>query len=156
MYTADGLEHNPKGTPSSMSIDHLSQLEKRSHKLLQFNYRNQWAEISGNILDQSDIILITWGSSTAMVKEAALQLEKQACSIKIIAIRLLMPLQTDSLSDELKGANKVLVIEQNQGKQLFHYLHAHNSLPLDAYSYARSGPLPLRPDEIANSIKAIL
>jgi len=156
MYTADGLEHNQKGTPSSMNIDHLTQLEKRKKKLLQFEYGEQWAEISGHTLDQSDIILITWGSSTAMVKEAAQQLKKQSYSIKTIAIRLLMPLQTDLLSDELKGAEKVIVIEQNQGKQLFHYLHSQNSLPVDAYSFARSGPLPLRPDEIANYIKAIL
>jgi len=152
MYTADGLEHNPEGTPSSMSIDHLAQLEKRSHKLLQFDYGKQWAEISG----AGNIVLISWGSSSAMVNEAARQLKKQSCSIKTIAIRLLMPLQTDLLSDELKDAKKVIVIEQNQGKQLFHYLHAQNSLPINAYSYARSGPLPLRPIEIEKYIKEVL
>ena len=156
MYTADGLEHNPKGTPSSMNIDHLSQLEKRSHKLLQFDYGKQWAEISGHTLDYSDIILITWGSSSAMVKEAAQQLEKQSYSIKTIAIRLLMPLQVDLLTDALKDAGKIIVIEQNQGKQLFHYLHSQNCLPIDTYSFARSGPLPLRPDEIAKYIEEVL
>ncbi|RKZ95536.1 MAG: 2-oxoglutarate synthase, partial [Gammaproteobacteria bacterium] len=125
-------------------------------KLLQFEYGEQWAEISGHTLDQSDIILITWGSSTAMVKEAAQQLQKQSYVIKTIAIRLLMPLQLDALSDALKDAKKVIVIEQNQGKQLFHYLHSQNCLPMDTVSFARSGPLPLRPDEIANYIEAIL
>ncbi|MCK5648093.1 MAG: 2-oxoacid:acceptor oxidoreductase subunit alpha [Gammaproteobacteria bacterium] len=152
MYTADGLEHNPKGTPSSMSIDHLTQLEKRNNKLLKFDYGEQWSDISG----KGDIILITWGSSSAMVKEAAQQLKKQSYSIKTIAIRLLMPLQVDLLSAALKDAKKVIVIEQNQGKQLFHYLHSQNSLPIDAYSFARSGPLPFRPDEIANYIEVIL
>lgn len=156
MYTAEGLEHNPKGTPSSMNIDHLTQLEKRSHKLLQFDYGEQWAEISGHTLDYSDIILITWGSSSAMVIEAAQQLQKQSYSIKTIAIRLLMPLQVDLLSAALKEAKKVIVIEQNQGQQLFHYLHSQNSLPMDTYSFARPGPLPLRPDEITNYIEAIL
>ena len=32
-YTADGLEHNEKGTPSSQPADHLAQLEKRNRKL---------------------------------------------------------------------------------------------------------------------------
>lgn len=156
MYTADGLEHNAEGTPSSMNVDHLTQLEKRNNKLLQFDYGEQWAEISGHTLGQSDIILITWGSSSAMVKEAAQQLQKQSYSIKTIAIRLLMPLQVDLLSGALKNAEKVIVIEQNQGKQLFHYLHAQNCLPIDAYSFARPGPLPLRPNEIVNTIEAIL
>ena len=29
MYTADGLEHNTRGTPSSMASDHRAQLCKR-------------------------------------------------------------------------------------------------------------------------------
>ena len=156
MYTAEGLEHNPKGTPSSMNSDHLTQLEKRNNKLLQFDYGEQWAEISGHTLDYSDVILITWGSSSAMVKEAAQQLEKQSYSIKIIAIRLLMPLSVDLLIDAIKDAKIVIVIEQNYSKQLFHYLHSHNSLPMDTYSFARSGPLPLRPEEITNYIETIL
>ncbi len=152
MYTAEGLEHNSTGTPSSMSCDHLTQLEKRNHKLLQFDYGEQWAEISGH----GEVILITWGSSSAMVKEAAEQLEKSAYAIKTIAIRLLMPLPVELLSDALAEAHKVIVIELNQGKQLFHYLHAQNCLPLDTYAFARSGPLPLRPDEIVNYVEAIL
>lgn len=152
MYTADGLEHNSRGTPSSISKDHLGQLEKREHKLLQFDYGDQWAEISGN----GDVILLTWGSSTAMVKEAAVQMRQHAYAIKTVAIRLLMPLPVELLKETLREAKKVIVIEQNQGKQLFHYLHAQNCLPIDAQVFARSGPLPLRPGEVVAYIEAIL
>lgn len=152
MYTADGLEHNSKGTPSSMSVDHIAQLEKRQNKLIQFDYGAQWAEISGH----GDVVLITWGSSSAMVNEAAQQLQKQAYAIKTVAIRLLMPLPIELLSEALKDAKKVIVIEQNQGRQLFHYLHAQNSLPLNAHAFARSGPLPLRPHEIVKFVQEVL
>ena len=152
MYTADGLEHNSKGTPSSMSVDHIAQLEKRQNKLIQFDYGDQWAEISGH----GDVVLITWGSSSAMVKEAAQQLEQYADAVKTISIRLLMPLPVELLIDALKGAKKVIVIEQNQGRQLFHYLHAQNSLPIDTHAFARPGPLPLRPDEIVKFVQEVL
>jgi len=152
MYTADGLEHNAKGIPSSLNIDHISQLEKRHNKLIQFDYGEQWAEITG----QGDIILITWGSSTAMVKEGAQLLVQSGHTIKTIAIRLIMPLQLKLLSKALEAAEKVIVIEQNQGKQLFHYLHAQNAIPVDTHSIARAGPLPLRPNEIAELVEAVL
>lgn len=55
MYTADGLEHNIKGTPSSMAVDHLSQLKKRQSKLEMFNYGEDWAEVSGS----GKVVMIT-------------------------------------------------------------------------------------------------
>ena len=36
-YTADGLEHNERGTPSSQAADHLAQLDKRARKLAQLD-----------------------------------------------------------------------------------------------------------------------
>jgi 2-oxoglutarate ferredoxin oxidoreductase subunit alpha len=42
MYTADGLEHNELGTPSSMAGDHRQQLNKRLHKLQAFDYGDDW------------------------------------------------------------------------------------------------------------------
>ena len=32
-YTADGLEHNERGTPSSQAADHAAQMDKRARKL---------------------------------------------------------------------------------------------------------------------------
>ena len=152
MYTADGLEHNIKGTPSSMAVDHLSQLKKRQSKLEIFNYGEDWAEISGS----GEVLMITWGSTSSMVKEAENRLQQQGLQIRTIAIRLLMPLAADALLTLLKNANKVIVIEQNQGQQLFHYLHAQNVLPKDALSFARPGPLPLRPGDIVNYLQEVL
>jgi 2-oxoglutarate ferredoxin oxidoreductase subunit alpha len=67
MYTADGLEHNQQGTPSSMSRDHLAQMAKRRDKLLTYDFRDNWAEIEGD----GDTAIVTWGSSTSVVREAA-------------------------------------------------------------------------------------
>jgi 2-oxoglutarate ferredoxin oxidoreductase subunit alpha len=44
------------------------------------------------------------------------------------------------------------VVEQNQGAQLFHYLHAEQALPAAARAFARPGPLPLRPADIVNAV----
>lgn len=144
VYVADGLEHNPRGTPSSMAKDHVAQLEKRRHKLLNFDYGPYWAEISGD----GPIALVTWGSATGAVMEAAERLTAAGQPARAIALRLIAPLRHADLALALAGATGVLVVEQNQGAQLFHYLHAEQALPAWARSFARPGPLPLRPGDI--------
>ncbi len=144
MYTADGLEHNPRGTPSSMAKDHLAQSQKRQHKLHQFDYGPYWAEISGT----GPIALVTWGSATGAVVEAAERLTAAGKGARAIALRLIAPLRHADLARALAGAEDILVVEQNQGAQLFHYLHAEQALPAGSRSLARPGPLPLRPGDI--------
>jgi 2-oxoglutarate ferredoxin oxidoreductase subunit alpha len=50
----------------------------------------------------------------------------------------------------------VAVIEQNQAGQLFHYLHAEQVLPAGAKSYARPGPLPIKPGEVVEFISEVI
>jgi 2-oxoglutarate ferredoxin oxidoreductase subunit alpha len=150
MYTADGLEHNERGTPSSMAVDHREQLNKRWNKLEAFDYGDDWAEIEG----QGGECIITWGSSAGAVKEAGNILKRQGRLIKVIAIRLLAPLQRQKLSQAIEGATRVLVVEQNHTGQLFHYLHAQGVLPKVAESLAQPGPLPLRSGRIIRAFTA--
>ncbi|MEW8586715.1 MAG: transketolase C-terminal domain-containing protein, partial [Candidatus Thiodiazotropha sp.] len=142
------LEHNEHGTPSSMASDHREQLNKRLLKLERFEYGDDWAEIEG---DGGDCI-ITWGSTAGVVKEVARLLRQQGRAIRTIALRLLAPLQRQKLSQLLEGAERVLVVEQNHGGQLFHYLHAQAILPKQAESLAQPGPLPLRPGRIIRAL----
>jgi 2-oxoglutarate/2-oxoacid ferredoxin oxidoreductase subunit alpha len=144
MYTADGLEHNAKGTPSSMATDHREQLNKRRHKLIDFDFGDEWADIAG----EGTTCVITWGSSTGAVKEAVQQFQQPSDGVKVIAIRLLAPLQRDQLTRALDGMEKILVVEQNHSGQLFHYLRSEGMLPATAVSLAQPGPLPLRPGRI--------
>ncbi len=150
MYTADGLEHNPRGTPSSMSADHVAQTQKRLHKLHAFDYGDYWAQVTGH----GHIALITWGSATGAAHEAAERLTAAGRPARVIALRLIAPLRHAALAEALQGAEQILVIEQNQGAQLYHYLHAEQALPAGARSFARPGPLPLRPGEIVAAILA--
>lgn len=150
MYTADGLEHDERGTPSSLAADHHAQLEKRRRKLEDFGYGAQWAEIRGT----GELCLVSWGSASGAMREAAERLTARGIPTRVIAMRLLAPLQRDALREALAGARQIWVIEQNAGGQLFHYLKAQDALPATARCLARPGPLPLRPGEITAAIAA--
>ncbi|MBM3565242.1 MAG: 2-oxoacid:acceptor oxidoreductase subunit alpha [Alphaproteobacteria bacterium] len=147
-YTADGLEHNERGTPSSQAEDHRAQLDKRLRKLTDHDYGAAWAEIDGN----GDIAVVTWGSSTGPAREAVARARAQGHAVRLIAVRLIAPAQPARLAESLAGARHVLVVEQNHSGQFFHYLRGHGALPAEARSLHRPGPLPLRPGEILSAL----
>ncbi|MCG6941398.1 MAG: 2-oxoacid:acceptor oxidoreductase subunit alpha [Thiohalocapsa sp.] len=159
-YTADGLEHDTEGAPSSRAADHAAQLDKRGRKLTVFDFGPDWAEI----LDHEDgteadagpcLCIVTFGAGRGAVVEAAERLRRDHPRVRTIALRLLAPLQRTALMAAMRDA-RVLVVEQNHGAQLFHYLHAEQALPAGARSLARPGPLPLRPAEIVAAATALL
>jgi len=148
MYTADGLEHNSLGTPSSMAVDHREQMAKRLLKIESFDYGDDWAEIEG----EGERCIVTWGSCAGAVKEAASRLRREGVAIRTISLRLLAPLRRERLRSLLEESGQVLVVEQNQTAQLFHYLRAEGALPAVAESLAQPGPLPLRPGRILRAL----
>ena len=140
-YTADGLEHNPHGTPSSGAADHQAQLDKRRDKLLRHDYGAAWAEVEG----EGEIAVLTWGSAAGPVREAAARAQAQGLAVKAIAVRLLAPAQPARLATLLVGVQRVLVVEQSHSQQFLGYLRAHYLLPTDIRILNQPGPLPIRP-----------
>ncbi|MBM3555031.1 MAG: 2-oxoacid:acceptor oxidoreductase subunit alpha, partial [Alphaproteobacteria bacterium] len=145
-YTADGLEHGVKGTPSSQASDHQSQLDKRLKKITALDYGNHWAEIDG--AGEGEIAIVTWGSTASTAKEALDRARKRGLKARLIALRMLLPVQKEKLSAALAGVKRVMVIEQSHGAQFHHYLRAFYDLPGEVEILARPGPLLYRPDEI--------
>ena len=144
MYTADGLEHNERGTPSSQASDHLAQLEKRQRKLAALDCAEHWASVEG----EGDIAVVTWGSCTAPVREAFARARDDGVRARLVSLRLLSPAQPERLKQALEGVKRVLVVEQSFGGQFYRYLRAEYDLPGEVHSVRRPGPLPFRPDEI--------
>ena len=144
-YTADGLEHNERGTPSSQASDHLAQVDKRARKLAQLDPGEAWASVEG----EGDTALVTFGSCTGPAREA---LERIGNGIRLVSLRLLSPAQPERLKKALEGVKRVLVLEQNHSGQFLKYLRAEYDLPGEVKSLRRPGPLPFRPAEIQGAL----
>lgn len=149
-YTADGLEHNEAGTPSSQASDHQAQLDKRLRKLTGYNYGDHWAEIGGD--EDADTAILTWGSSAGPAREALERLRAAGQAVKLIAVRLISPVQPEKLARALKGVERVLVVEQSHSGQFHRYLRAQYDLPRQVRALHQPGPLPVRPGAIADHI----
>ena len=142
-YTADGLEHNERGTPSSQAADHLAQMDKRARKVSQLDPGDAWASIEG----EGETAVVTFGSCTGAVREAI-----RSLPVKLISIRMLSPAQPDKLKKALEGVKRVLVVEQNHSGQFLRYLRSEYELPSEVRSLRRPGPLPFRPQEISAAL----
>ncbi len=145
-YTADGLEHNDLGTPSAAAQHHSEQLSKRAAKLSGFDYGEHWADISGD----GTLAIICWGSVSSVAQEAAERLNDQGQSCKVIAMRLLAPLQVAALQKALDNVDRVLVVEQSQSGQFVSWLRSHMEFECEVRSLSIPGPLPIRPTQITN------
>ncbi|MEO8717205.1 MAG: 2-oxoacid:acceptor oxidoreductase subunit alpha [Burkholderiales bacterium] len=144
-YTADGLEHNEHGTPSSQASDHLAQMDKRARKLAALDPGERWASVEG----EGDTALVTFGSCTGPAREA---LARNGNGVRLVSLRLLAPAQPERLKRALEGVKRVLVLEQNHSGQFLKYLRAEYDLPGEVRSLRRPGPLPFRPEEIRNAL----
>ncbi len=147
-YTADGLEHSERGTPSSQGTDHLAQLDKRRRKLELADYGGRWADVEG----EGDLAVITFGSCTGIVREALARARADGVQVRLVSLRLLAPAQPARLAATLDGVRKLLVIEQNHTGQLFRHLRAEYDLPGRAESLCRPGALQFNPGEIHRHI----
>ena len=140
-YTADGLEHNARGAPSSRAADHRAQLNKRNDKLLAYDYGPAWAEVDG----EGEVAVLTWGSSAAPVWEGVTRARAQGLAVRVVVLKLLSPAQPARLARALEGARRVLVVEQSHSQQFLSYLRAHYALPADVRALHQPGPLAIRP-----------
>ena len=145
-YTADGLEHAERGTPSSQASDHFAQLDKRRRKLTAHDYGARWADVEGE--PAADCAIVTFGSCTGPVREGLALAAPAGVRARLISLRLLAPLPAMQLLAALEGVNRVLVIEQNESAQLYKYLRAECDLPGRATSLHRPGALQFSPGEI--------
>ncbi|SDD66324.1 2-oxoacid:acceptor oxidoreductase subunit alpha [Rhodospira trueperi] len=149
-HTADGLEHNEFGNPSTQIDHHQSQLDKRLRKVVGYDYGDHWAMIEGD--EDASIAVVTWGSAAEPCREAVQRARAQGFKVRLIAARLIHPIPLDKMGKALEGISQVVVVEQNHGGQYYRHLRAHLDLPGKVTAFHRPGPFSLRPREILQHI----
>jgi 2-oxoglutarate ferredoxin oxidoreductase subunit alpha len=153
LFVADGLEHDARGRPSASARDHSAQLDKRRDKLLRYDYGSRWADIDDSD-SKATVAIVTWGSSTRPAREALDRLRRQGLALRLIAVRLLWPLDPDALADALDGIDRAVVVEHNHSGQFLGLLRSACCTDVELIAHHRPGPLPLRPGDLAEVIRA--
>lgn len=153
-YVADGLEHAPRGTPSTQAAHHREQLDKRRRKLEVHEYGEHWALREGAV--EAETAVICFGSLTAPAREAVARLNAAGTPVRLIALRLLAPALPAAFAAALRGVRHALVVEQNHSRQFLGYLRSAFPLPVHTLGYHRPGPVAIRPGEIIAAVHQLL
>ena len=148
-YTADGLTHTERGSPSSTKKDQKQQMDKRLHKIEAFDYGDHWGVNEGT----GDTVILTWGSLTGAAREARDLLAADGIDARLVSLRQVSPFPGEKLAAALEGAARVLVVEQSHSGQFYRYLRSNMDLPRELRQLNREGPDLIGPDEIATSIR---
>jgi 2-oxoglutarate ferredoxin oxidoreductase subunit alpha len=148
-YTADGLTHTVRGSPSSKPSDQKEQMDKRLRKIEGFDFGNNWGVCAG----ESDTVILTWGSLTEPSREAIASLDQEGIATRMVSIRLISPFPTLELDKALEGAKRVLVVEQSHSGQLYRHIRSYIDLPENTQQLNREGPNLIGPEEIADRIR---
>ncbi|MBN8473773.1 2-oxoacid:acceptor oxidoreductase subunit alpha [Sulfuritalea sp.] len=163
-HTADGLEHNEFGTPSSQASDHQAQMDKRSRKISQYNYGDHWADIEdfGTVAGDApqevplgDTAIITWGSATGPAREALQRHADAGGKARLISLRLIAPVQPEKMAEALRGIKRAVVVEQSHSGQFYRMLRAFYDLPAQTVSLHQGGPLPFGPRQILDQLNQL-
>ena len=149
-YVADGLAHSPVGLPSTQAEHHSEQMDKRLRKLTNFDYGDHWADIEG----EGEMAVISWGLAATASREAVQRLRNKGVAVKLIAVRLISPVQPEKMAAALAGVKRALVIELNHSGQFYRFLRAHYDLSAEVEAFNRPSPLVIRPGEIVDKIEA--
>lgn len=150
-HTITGLSHRDNARPSAMVDDHHRQLDKRLRKLEQHDCSDHWADVSGS----GEITVLTWGSTTGAVREAAARLDREGQPLRLISLRLISPLDGDRLARLLSGCQRLLIVEQSHSGQFYRYLRTHIELPKTTRVFKQPGPLMIRPADIVEQLRAL-
>jgi 2-oxoglutarate ferredoxin oxidoreductase subunit alpha len=134
--------------PASGAGPHVAQINKRAKKIARFDPGEWWGECWGD----SATAIVAFGSTVGPAREAARRLAAAGRPVRVVALRVIAPLPVAHLARALDGVRRVIVVEQNHGAQLYHYLLGQKAIPTAAESVARPGPLPYRPSEIASYV----
>jgi 2-oxoglutarate ferredoxin oxidoreductase subunit alpha len=153
-HTADGLEHNEFGTPSSQASDHQAQMDKRARKISQFNYGAHWADIEDTEVGAGETAIITWGSATGPAREALQRHSDAGGKARLISLRLIAPVQPEKMAEALRGIKRAVVVEQSHSGQFYRMLRAFYELPTETVSLHQGGPLPFGPQQILDQLNA--
>lgn len=106
------------------------------------------------LLDDADIILVSYGASSRISKSAVDMARKQGIKAGVIRPITLWPFPIKFIQKYIKQANKFLCVEMSMGQMVDDVRIAVNGLK-PVYFYGRTGGIIPTPNEVLNEIKRL-
>ncbi|MGG3519589.1 2-oxoacid:acceptor oxidoreductase subunit alpha [Bacillus pseudomycoides] len=151
VHHVTGVEHDETGKPSESALNRKAQMDKRFRKMenLKFNtpvYKNAK-------YDEADVLLVGFNSTRGAIEEAMERLEQEGLKVNHAHVRLIHPFPTDEILPLVKGAKRVVVVENNATGQLANIMKMNLGIGEKISSLLKYDGNPFLPKEIYNECK---
>ena len=115
MIIVDSDEHNEFGRTDESAENRVAQVDKRDRKFkgIKEDLEDAW-EVG---VDDFDTLVVCWGSTYGVVKDAVELLNEKGHKIKALSYADVFPIKLDKFNEYHKKADKYIVVELNKDGQ---------------------------------------
>jgi 2-oxoglutarate ferredoxin oxidoreductase subunit alpha len=131
-------------------IKRRKMVEKRARKMEGIEKRIAPPQIEGPA--DAEVTLVGWGSTSGVIKEAVEQLNALGISANQLAVKWIVPLHADAITEVFSRAKRTIIIENNFSGQFARYLRSETGLAADGHIRKYDGE-PFMPHHIVNGVR---
>ncbi len=124
-------------------------VEKRARKFKDIEKVIAAPQLEGS--EDAQVTLIGWGSTYGVIKEAVEQLSLQGVTANQLAIKWIVPLHAEAVSEIVSRSNKTIIVENNYSGQFYRYLRSETGLSVDGHIRKYDGE-PFMPHHIVEGV----
>jgi 2-oxoglutarate ferredoxin oxidoreductase subunit alpha len=131
-------------------IKRRKMVEKRARKFEGIEKRITPPRVEGPA--DAEVTLVGWGSTSGVIKEAVEQLNALGISANQLAVKWIVPLHADAITEVFSRAKRTIIIENNYSGQFARYLRSETGLAADGHIRKYDGE-PFMPHHIVNGVR---
>ena len=154
-FIANSDEHTPKGYSTEEGEEIAAMSAKRMNKIFTITDELPDPEVFGNSIEESSLLIISWGSNKKVIMDAQNALLKDGIRTAFMDIKYIWPLRQTFIGHATERAKKVVVIEENKTGQLADLLELKTGLKYENRILKYDGR-PFFYEEIINSLKGYI
>ena len=124
-------------------------VEKRARKFKDIEKAVAAPQLEGP--EDAQVTLIGWGSTYGVIKEAVEQLNEKGVIANQLAIKWIVPLHAEAVSEIVSRSNRTIIVENNYSGQFYRYLRSETGLSVDGHIRKYDGE-PFMPHHIVEGV----
>jgi 2-oxoglutarate/2-oxoacid ferredoxin oxidoreductase subunit alpha len=149
-------EHDPDGHITEGVEMRVAMMEKRMGKLkLAQNAIPQEQQYFLHGPKDAELTVLAWGSTKGTILDALKVLEAQGKKVNFLQCRLMRPFPAKAVGDILRGAQRIVSMEENYSGQLAQVVQEQTGVMIDQRINKFDGR-PFSEDEVVNALTKVL
>jgi 2-oxoglutarate ferredoxin oxidoreductase subunit alpha len=128
-------------------------VEKRARKFENIEKAIEAPVLEGPV--DAEVTIVGWGSTEGVIREAIATLKERGVTANQIAVKWMVPLHGEAITNVVNKAKRTIVVENNFSGQFYRYLRSETGLTINNHIRKYDGE-PFMPHHIADGVQEIL